>query len=87
VDFNILTAFKDEDNGTTIVLDRPTDGMTITEIMEYLEQIKFKKSRKAIYLHLAKLVKKEYLSKGIMNNHADTYYITDKGQKALKGEI
>jgi DNA-binding PadR family transcriptional regulator len=83
VDYSILTAFCDED----IILNRPVDGMTISEIMEYLEQLNIKKCKKTIYLHLQKLVKANYMSKGIINNHADTYYISNKGQQALKGEL
>ena len=36
-DFQILTAFKVVDEETVIILDKPTDGITIAEIMEYLD--------------------------------------------------
>lgn len=86
-DFNILTSFKFNDEGHIIFLDKPTDGITITEIMEYLRSEKCCKSRKTIYLHLSKLVQKKYVAKGIINNHADTYFIADKGKDALKGDL
>lgn len=89
VDFYILTAFRaeDKDGETTITLNKPIDGITISEIMEYLATMNIVKSRRTIYLHLGKLVKEGYVSKGIVSNHADTYYVTNKGQQALEGEI
>lgn len=86
-DFQIMTTFKVEEDGTVITLDKPTDGITIAEIMEYLDSINAHKSRKTVYLHLQKLVKTEYLKKGIVYNHADSYYITEKGKNALKGDL
>jgi DNA-binding PadR family transcriptional regulator len=76
---------KDEDN--IITLNKPIDGITITEIMEYLSGVDIIKSRRTIYLHLNKLTQDGYTAKGIVSNHADTYYITDKGVKVLKGEL
>ena len=80
-DFQILTAFKLEDDGNVITLDKPTDGITIVEIMEYLDSVNVHKSRKTVYLHLQKLMKTEYVKKGIVYNHADSYYIAEKGKK------
>lgn len=82
-DYIILTALCDED----IALDRPTDGLTINEISEYLDSINFSRCYKSVYQHLVKLVQKSYLSKGLRNEHANTYYITGKGLSALKGEF
>lgn len=86
-DFQILTAFKLEDDGNVITLDKPTDGIIIAEIMEYLDSVNAHKSRKTVYLHLQKLLKTEYLKKGITCNHADSFYITEKGKNALKGDL
>ena len=38
-DFQILTAFKVVDEEAVITLDKPTDGITIVEIMEYLDSV------------------------------------------------
>lgn len=86
-DFQILTAFKVVDEEAVITLDKPTDGITIVEIMEYLDSVNAHKSRKTVYLHLQKLVKIEYVKKGIVYNHADSYYIAEKGKSALKGDL
>ena len=86
-DFQILTAFKVVDEETVIILDKPTDGITIAEIMEYLDSVNASKSRKTVYLHLQKLMKSEYVKKGIVYNHADSYYIAEKGKNALKGDL
>ena len=42
-DFQILTAFKVVDEETVIILDKPTDGITIAEIMEYLDSVNARK--------------------------------------------
>lgn len=90
-DFQILTAFKvvdeEADEEAVITLDKPTDGITIVEIMEYLDSVNAHKSRKTVYLHLQKLMKTEYVKKGIVYNHADSYYIAEKGKSALKGDL
>lgn len=62
-DFQILTAFKVVDEETVIILDKPTDGITIAEIMEYLDSVNARKSRKTVYLHLQKLMKSEYVKR------------------------
>jgi DNA-binding PadR family transcriptional regulator len=87
LDFYILTAFKIEDEDSIITLDKPIDGITISEIMEYLSTMNIIKNRRTIYLHLNKLTQDGYTAKGIISNHAYTYYITDKGVKVLKGEL
>lgn len=75
------------DEEEVTLLDKPTDGISISEIREYLDSVNANKSRKTVYLHMQKLVEKGYVCKGIINNHADTFYITEKGKSALKGEI
>jgi hypothetical protein len=32
-------------------------------------------------------MKSEYVKKGIVYNHADSYYIAEKGKNALKGDL
>ena len=87
-DFQILTAFKVVDEETVIILDKPTDGITIAEIMEYLDSVNARKSRKTVYLHLQKTYEEWICEKrGIVYNHADSYYIAEKGKNALKGDL
>ena len=57
-------------------------GLTITELMEYLAEQGIPKSRMTVYRRLKGLVSLEYINKGFSDNHADTFYITEKG-KAL----
>ena len=33
------------------------------------------------------ITKSEYVKKGIVYNHADSYYIAEKGKNALKGDL
>ena len=39
--------------------------------------------RNNVYIRLKKLLKDNLIDKGIVDNHADTYYITEKGLKIL----
>jgi Fe2+ or Zn2+ uptake regulation protein len=82
-DLLILMGFEDG----TVILNNPTLGMTIAEVIDYLDKENQHKSRKTVYLHLQKLTKTAYVKKGITSKLADTYYITDKGLKVLKGEL
>jgi len=34
---------------------------------------------------LQKLVEAEYIAKGIIDNHSDTYYLLEKGIKTVEG--
>lgn len=65
--------------------DNASFGMTITEIMEYMNEIDNAKSRMTIYRRLRMLSESEYIGKGVLENHADTFYLTEKGIRALKG--
>lgn len=73
-----------------IILDTLYDGgfkdyyhaITITEIME-LNNDALK--RMTVYKKLQKLVKAEYIGKGIIDNHSDTYYLLEKGIKTVEG--
>ena len=40
--------------------------------------------RMTIYRMVTKLVKLGYLEKGVMDNHANTYYLTNDGRKLFK---
>lgn len=66
--------------------DNAAFGMTISEIMEDMQMIG-KMSRMTIYRRLKRLTESGYAAKGVLENHADTFYLTDKGERALKGEF
>lgn len=42
-------------------------------------------ARMTVYKKLQKLVKEEYISKGIIDNHSDTYYLLEKGINTIEG--
>ena len=54
-------------------------GMTISEMLESCNM----GCRNNVYIRLKKLLKDNLIDKGIVDNHADTYYITEKGLKIL----
>lgn len=66
--------------------DNAAFGMTISEIMDDMQMIG-KMSRMTIYRRLKRLTESGYVAKGVLENHADTFYLTDKGARALKGEF
>lgn len=55
---------------------------TITEIMESAEGKSA--TRMTMYRKLQKLVKLGYIAKGAIDDHADTYYITENGIKLIE---
>ena len=55
-------------------------GMTIREMMSICDM----GCRRNIYLRLKNLLYYKLISKGIIDNHADTYYITKKGLETLQ---
>ena len=57
-------------------------SMTIEEIME--ETGNALGVRMTVYRMVTKLVKLGYLEKGVMDNHANTYYLTNDGRKLFK---
>lgn len=65
--------------------DNASFGMTIAEIMYYMNDIDSGKSRMTIYRRLRMLSESGYIEKGVLENHADTFYLLEKGAKALKG--
>lgn len=66
--------------------DNAAFGMTISEIMEEMQEIG-SKSRMTVYRRLRKLSEAGYVGKGVLENHSDTFYLMEKGNKALKGEF
>lgn len=59
-------------------------SMTIGEIM--IENDNALGARTTIYKKLKKLCEQNYIKKGVLDNHADTYYITKAGKDLLEGE-
>jgi len=59
-------------------------GMTISEIME--ENDGNIGGSMYVWRSMKKLVNACYVAKGIKDNHADTYYLIDKGLTVCKGE-
>lgn len=55
-------------------------GMTIREMMSICDM----GCRNNIYIRLRKLLDENLISKGIIDNHADTYFITKKGLETLQ---
>ncbi len=60
-------------------------SMTITELMEENEGEGLG-IRGTVYRKLKKLVKNGYIAKGCMDNHADTFYLLEKGIAVVEGE-
>lgn len=57
-------------------------GMTITEISDDYEGSLGK--RTTVWKKMQKLVNNGYLAKGILDDHADTYYLTEKSIKIIE---
>lgn len=58
-------------------------GMSITEIIEDNEGVLG--TRMTIYRKMKKLLKLGYVSKGAMDNHADTFYLLEKANRLFEG--
>lgn len=58
-------------------------GMTITEILE--DNNGALGARMTVYKKMKKLIKAGYIKKGALDNHADTFYLVDKGIKTVEG--
>ena len=76
-DVYIMTALEEQK------ADTPACGLTIEEIMVYLESISSQKSRVTVYRRLRGMVESGYITKGVLENHADTFYLLDKGKSFL----
>ena len=57
-------------------------GMTITEILDDNDGSLGK--RMTVWKKMQKLVNNGYLAKGILDDHADTYYLTEKSIKIIE---
>lgn len=57
-------------------------GMTITEILDDNDGSLGK--RMTVWKKMQKLVNNGYLAKGILDDHADTYYLTEKSTKIIE---
>lgn len=67
--------------------DNPAFGLTIEEIMVFIAENGNKKSRMTVYRRLRGLVEIQFIAKGVLENHADTFYLLDKGKAFLgKGQ-
>ena len=55
------------------------EGMTISEMLE----IGGLGCRNNVYLRLKSLLSEGLIDKGVIDNHADTYYLTDKGKQVI----
>lgn len=58
-------------------------AITISEMLEINEGALG--VRMTVYKKLQRLVKAEYIAKGIIDNHSDTYYLLEKGKKVIEG--
>lgn len=63
--------------------DTPAFGLTIKEIMNLIEDNGNKKCKMTVYRRLRGLVEYGYIAKGFFENHADTFYLLDKGKEIL----
>ena len=77
LEFNILKCLYDSG-----CID-PYHSMTITELLEKHEKLE---KRMTIYKKLRKLTEEKYVKKGIVDNHADTFFLSDKALKIIEGE-
>lgn len=62
-------------------------SMTISEMMEYHADESGRCAlgvRMTIYKKLQKLVNASYISKGVIDTHADTYYLMEKGIRLIE---
>lgn len=63
--------------------DSPAFGLTISELMEIIGENGTTKSRMTVYRRLRGLVEGGYIAKGILENHADTFYLLDVAKDFL----
>lgn len=61
-------------------------GITITDLMNALDEYGNSRNRMTLYRHLKNMCECGYIAKGIPDNHADTFYLCQKGKDLLKGE-
>lgn len=58
-------------------------SMTITELLESNENALG--ARMTVYKKMKKLLKAGYIKNGVLDNHADTFYIVEKGIELVEG--
>ena len=58
-------------------------SMTITELLDTNEGTLG--TRMTVYRKLKKLLAAHYISKGCLDNHADTFYLLEKGIRTVEG--
>lgn len=58
-------------------------SMTITDLIE--DNDGTLGARMTIYRKMKKLVKAGYIKKGCLDNHADTFYLLEKGIRTVEG--
>lgn len=61
----------------------PYYGLTITEIMDCISELGCTKTRMTVYRRIKRLLSSGYIAKGILDDHADTYYILDSGKDLI----
>lgn len=57
-------------------------GMTIAEILDDNDGALGK--RMTVWKKMKKMVDADYIAKGVLDNHADTYYLTEKSIKIIE---
>jgi len=60
----------------------PYHSMTITELLEKYKELE---KRMTIYRKLRKLTEEKYVKKGIIDNHAYSFYLLEKALKIIEG--
>lgn len=58
-------------------------AITITEMIN--ENNGALGTRMTVYKKLQRLVEAEYIAKGVIDNHSDTYYLLEKGIRTIEG--
>lgn len=58
-------------------------GLTITEILA--ENEGSLGARMTVYKKMRKLVNAGYIAKGVVDNHADTFYLLDRAIRTIEG--
>ncbi len=75
LEFNILKCLYDSE------CTDQYHSMTITELLNKHTELG---TRMTVYRKLSKLTKAKYVKKGILDNHADSFYLLDKALKILQ---
>ena len=61
----------------------PAFGLTISEIIKHIETNGNDKHRMTVYRRLKALCNEGFVSKGMLSDHADTFYLLDKGRNVI----